>query len=276
VERGRARGDSSARFDADQGVGGDEAAPVTTSVRERERSAPSIRVSGLTVDRGAKSVLRDLSLSILPGEVTGLLGPSGSGKTTLMRAIVGVQLVKTGGVEVLGLPAGHRDLRTRVGYVTQAPSVYLDLSVMENLEYFGRLLGVDRRAVQGTLETVGLTGLRANVARNLSGGELARLSLATALLNTPDVLVLDEPTVGLDPLLRRELWRVFRELAQLGTTILVSSHVMDEADQCHQLVLIREGVVLAEGSPAALKRRTGADDLGAAFTRLIEGEARRR
>jgi ABC-2 type transport system ATP-binding protein len=242
-------------------------------VPENPLAEPSIRISGLTVERGAKSVLRELSLSISAGVLTGLLGPSGSGKTTLIRAIVGVQLVKAGEVEVLGLPAGHPSLRTRVGYVTQAPSVYPDLSVLENLDYFARLLRVDHTAVRRTLEIVGLMELRSSLARNLSGGELARLSLATALLNTPDVLVLDEPTVGLDPLLRRELWNVFREFAGRGATILVSSHVMDEADQCDQLVLIREGAVLAEGTPHALRQRTGADDLGEAFTRLIE-EAR--
>jgi ABC-2 type transport system ATP-binding protein len=243
---------------------------------EPPREQPTIRVSGLTVDRGAKRVLHDLSLSIHSGAVTGLLGPSGSGKTTLMRAIVGVQLVQAGTVEVLGLPAGDPALRTRLGYVTQAPSVYLDLSVLENLAYFARLLRIDQHAVHSTLDTVGLAELGGSLARNLSGGEIARLSLATALLNAPDVLVLDEPTVGLDPLLRRELWSVFRELAARGSTILVSSHVMDEADQCHQLVMIREGVVLADGTPNGLKRRTGTDDLGEAFTRLIEGEAGRR
>lgn len=207
-----------------------------------------------------------------PGTVTGLLGPSGSGKTTLMRAIVGVQIVDSGEVEVLGLPAGSPPLRTRVGYVTQAPSVYGDLSVHENLTYFSRILNVPASRITETIEAVGLAGHAGQVVRSLSGGERSRVSLATALLNRPELLVLDEPTVGLDPVLRRDLWRLFHELAGQGATLLVSSHVLDEANHCEQLVLLREGRVVAAESPDAIRRRTGTDDLELAFLRLVEAE----
>ena len=175
---------------------------------------------------------------------------------------------------MLGLAAGAPELRSRVGYQTQAPSVYADLTVAENLDYFGAILGAGQKRIVETLAVVGLTGLEGQLAGTLSGGELARLSLAAALLNEPELLVLDEPTVGLDPLLRRELWGTFRRLADEGTTVLVSSHVMDEADRCQELVLLREGLILAVGTPAELRERTRAADLDAAFLELVEGAGR--
>jgi ABC-2 type transport system ATP-binding protein len=220
--------------------------------------------------RGGNLVLPDLSLEIARGRVTGLLGPSGSGKTTLIRAIVGVQIVEAGTVDVLGLPAGSPELRRRVGYVTQAPSVYVDLSVRENLAYFARVVGASDDAVPRAIDTVGLTEQTDQVVRTLSGGERSRVSLATALLGDPELLVLDEPTVGLDPVLRRDLWNAFRRLAETGTTLLVSSHVMDEADRCDDLVLLREGAVVATDTPAALRERTGRQDLETAFLDLAE------
>jgi ABC-2 type transport system ATP-binding protein len=235
---------------------------------------PAIEVSGLRVLRGGKLVLRDVSLDVSPGLVTGLLGPSGSGKTTLMRSIVGVQQIEAGNVRVLGRPAGAPTLRAEVGYVTQAPSVYSDLSVDENLRYFGRVLGAPRERIEAVLETVGMRGFERQIVRTLSGGEIARVSLATALLNEPRVLVLDEPTVGLDPVLRRDLWASFHALAQGGTTLLVSSHVMDEADRCDTLLLLREGELLAVETPDSLRDRTGKADLDAAFLALIEAGAR--
>ena len=233
----------------------------------------AISVRGLRVVRGGRLVLRDVSVAVSAGRVTGLLGPSGCGKTTLMRSIVGVQRVEAGDVRVLGEAAGTAGLRRRVGYVTQAPSVYLDLTVGENLLYFARVLGVPPERIGAVLETVGLEGYEGQVVRTLSGGEHARVSLATALLNRPPVLVLDEPTVGLDPVLRRDLWATFHELADAGATLLVSSHVMDEADRCDGLLLIRGGEILAVETPESLRRRTGAADLDAAFLALIEGEA---
>lgn len=233
----------------------------------------AIVVENLRVVRGGNAVLPDLSLEIAGSRVTGLLGPSGAGKSTLIRAIVGVQRVQGGHARVLGEPAGSRSLRPRVGYVTQAPSVYGDLTVRENLRYFGRVLDAPVSRVDEVLETVGLGELAGRVVNNLSGGQQARVSLATALLNDPPVLVLDEPTVGLDPVLRRDLWGTFRKLAGAGATLLVSSHVMDEAAHCDDLVLLREGRVLATETPEELLRRTGADTLDRAFLRLIE-EAR--
>jgi ABC-2 type transport system ATP-binding protein len=233
----------------------------------------AVEVEHLRVVRGGKAVLADVSLSVEGGTVTGLLGPSGSGKTTLMRAIVGVQVVAGGRVTVLGEPAGSRALRPRVGYVTQAPSVYLDLTVRENLTYFARVLGAPPERVDRALEVVGLRGLAGQTARTLSGGELSRTSLATALLGEPELLVLDEPTVGLDPVLRRDLWTTFRRLAAEGTTLLVSSHVMDEADRCDRLLLMREGAIVADETPDSLRARTGRDKLDDAFLVLVEKAA---
>ena len=230
-----------------------------------------ISVRELRVRRGGTEVLPGISLDVAGGVVTGLLGPSGSGKTTLMRAIVGVQVVESGEVEVLGQPAGAADLRRRVGYVTQAPSVYADLEVRENLAYFARVVGAPGGRIDQALATVALEAHAGQLVRTLSGGERSRASLATALLAQPDVLVLDEPTVGLDPVLRRDLWRTFHQLAEGGATVLVSSHVMDEASRCDQLVLMRDGRIVFTGSPDELLRGTGAPDLDAAFLAVAEG-----
>jgi ABC-2 type transport system ATP-binding protein len=235
---------------------------------------PTIEAVGLQVRRGGREVLRELSFAVVPGRVTGLLGPSGCGKTTLMRAIVGVQVIDGGGVAVLGETAGSASLRRRVGYVTQAPSVYRDLTVRENLRYFARVLGVGQERVAAAIEVVDLGPQADQVVHSLSGGESARASLATALLGEPDVLVLDEPTVGLDPLLRRDLWATFRRLAQGGATLLVSSHVMEEAEHCDELLLMRDGELLADESPRELRERTGHDDLDEAFLALIEEDRR--
>jgi ABC-2 type transport system ATP-binding protein len=233
-------------------------------------AAPAISVRDLHVKRGGTEVLRAVSLDVPAGAVTGLLGPSGCGKSTLMRAIVGVQIVASGSVSVLGEPAGSPPLRARVGYVTQAPSVYGDLSVRENLRFFARVLGTAPARVDAVIATVGLAEFSDRVVGRLSGGQRARVSLATALLNEPQLLVLDEPTVGLDPVLRRDLWAMFRELANGGTSLLVSSHVMDEAGHCDRLLLMREGRILASESPQELRQETGESDLGEAFLRMIE------
>jgi ABC-2 type transport system ATP-binding protein len=230
----------------------------------------AISIRGLHVVRGGRDILPGLDLDIEPGSVTGLLGPSGSGKTTLIRSIVGVQIVEGGNLTVLGRPAGAAELRRHVGYVTQAPAVYTDLTVRENLTYFARIVSVGRPRVEEVLERVGLADHAGQPGGSLSGGEIARVSLATALLHEPEVLLLDEPTVGLDPLLRRDLWDFFHELAAGGSTLLVSSHVMDEAARCDRLVLLREGRILAVESPDELLARTGTDELDDAFLRLIE------
>ena len=233
----------------------------------------SVEVNGLVVVRGGKEVLHELGFGLSSGQVTGLLGPSGCGKTTLMRALVGVQSGITGTVTVLGEPAGSASLRSRIGYVTQAPAVYTDLSVAENLGYFASVMGVGRQRVGVVLEQVSLADHAGQLVRTLSGGEIARVSLATALLATPELLVLDEPTVGLDPVLRRDLWALFHSLADAGATLLVSSHVMDEAVRCDRLLLMREGRFVADDSPDGLLRRTGAKDVEGAFLTLAEAAA---
>ncbi|HET7744737.1 MAG TPA: ABC transporter ATP-binding protein [Gaiellaceae bacterium] len=235
--------------------------------------SPAITVRGLRVARGGREVLHGIDLDVEPGSVTGLLGPSGSGKTTLLRSIVGAQIVADGSVSVLGLPAGAPALRARVGYQTQAPSVYADLTVLENLDYFARILDVERPAVAEAVRLVDMGGLEGQLAATLSGGELARLSLAAALVNQPEIVVLDEPTVGLDPVLRQSLWQTFHDLAGRGTTLVVSSHVMDEASRCDALALLRDGRVLATGTPASLLEQTGTDDLDAAFLALVDEAA---
>jgi ABC-2 type transport system ATP-binding protein len=230
----------------------------------------AIEIEGLCVLRGRRLVLDGVSLRV-PGEsVTGLLGPSGCGKSTLMRAIVGVQIVAGGRVGVLGEPAGSPALRRRVGYVTQAPSVYGDLSVEENLRYFAAVFHVGRERISEVIETVRLRGRERQVVGSLSGGERSRVSLATALLGDPELLVLDEPTVGLDPVLRAELWGTFHELAAAGSTLLVSSHVMEEASECDELLLMREGTPLEQTTPQRLRAQTGEHDLGRAFLAIVE------
>jgi ABC-2 type transport system ATP-binding protein len=229
----------------------------------------SVEVEHLEVHRGGRRVLTDLSIRIAEGTVTGLLGPSGSGKTTLIRAIVGVQRIFGGSVRVLGLPAGSAALRPSIGYLTQAPSVYRDLTVRENLQYFAAVLGVDGARVDRVLTEVALDAEAGARVDRLSGGQQSRVSLATALLGNPRVLVLDEPTVGLDPVLREELWSLFHRLGATGVTLLISSHVMEEATRCQRLLLLRDGSLVADATPDELLRRTGQSDMDAAFLQLV-------
>jgi len=233
---------------------------------------PAVVVDDLHVIRGSREVLPGISLSVPRGQVVGLLGPSGGGKTTLLRAIVGVQVVAGGTVTVLGEPAGSPGLRSRVGYLTQDSSVYGDLTVRANLSYFAALVGAPRDAVERTIEAVDLTSDSDSRVDRLSGGQRSRVSLAAALVGSPELLVLDEPTVGLDPVLRRDLWAMFHRLADDGVTLLVSSHVMDEATRCDRLLLLREGHLLADETPDGLLALTGAPDAEHAFLALIEKE----
>nr|WP_093661003.1 ABC transporter ATP-binding protein [Streptomyces wuyuanensis] len=240
--------------------------------------APAVHARSLTVVRGSRPVLRNLDFDVPPGQITGLLGPSGCGKSTLMRAVVGTQAKVTGTLDVLGRPAGHAALRSRIGYVTQAPSVYDDLTVRQNLDYFAAVLDPGRAAaerrrrhVSQALADVDLAAHAGDLAGRLSGGQRSRVSLAVALLGAPELLVLDEPTVGLDPVLRRDLWDLFHRIAaERGTTILVSSHVMDEAERCHRLLLLREGELLADDTPEALRRRNDTATVEDAFLHLVD------
>jgi ABC-2 type transport system ATP-binding protein len=229
----------------------------------------TIEIAGLVVRRGGRAVLDGLDLDVGPG-VSGLLGPSGCGKSTLLRAIVGVQRIHGGTVTVLGEPAGSAALRRRIGYVTQAASVYDDLTLAENLRFFARVLGVAPEETSRVIEAVDLGAQRHHVVGRMGGGQRSRASLAVALLGRPDVLVLDEPTVGLDPVLRRDLWALFHRLADDGAIVLVSSHVMDEADRCDQLLLMREGAIIAADTPDAIKQHAGAADIESAFLTLVE------
>ena len=229
----------------------------------------AVDVRDLVVERGRRRVLHGISCAIPAGTVAGLLGPSGSGKTTLIRAVVGVQVVAGGTVTVLGEPAGSASLRRSVGYVTQAPSVYADLTVRENARYFAALYDLGAAEADRAVADVGLAGASGQLVGNLSGGQRSRASLACAMIGRPRLLVLDEPTVGQDPVLREELWARFRALAADGTTLLVSSHVMDEAGRCDRLLLIREGRLIGDDTPAAIRAAAGTDDLDQAFLRLI-------
>jgi len=229
----------------------------------------AIKVRTLEVTRGGSEVLRGLEFEVAHGQVTGLLGPSGCGKTTLMRALVGVQRITGGSVEVLGQPAGSASLRDRIGYVTQQPSVYDDLTVTENLRFFARILGVGDKRVAECVGLVALGDYGDRVVSRLSGGQRSRVSLAVALLGEPQLLVLDEPTVGLDPVLRVELWETFHHLAGEGAAVLVSSHVMDEASRCDRLLMMREGRLIADDTPTGLLERTGSHDIEQAFLSVV-------
>ncbi|WP_030720582.1 ABC transporter ATP-binding protein [Streptomyces sp. NRRL F-2580] len=258
---------------------------------QSEGAPAALHAHGLSVRRGTgrtpRTVIDSIAFDVPRGRITGLLGPSGCGKSTLMRSIVGTQAHVTGTLDVLGRPAGHPELRSRIGYVTQAPSVYDDLTVRQNLDYFAAVLdpsprfagktprraAADRRAeaVRQAVADVDLTTHADALAGNLSGGQRSRVSLAVALLGTPELLVLDEPTVGLDPVLRRDLWNLFHDIAATrGATLLVSSHVMDEAERCHDLLLMRGGRILAQGTPDALRTRTHSVTVEEGFLRLVD------
>jgi ABC-2 type transport system ATP-binding protein len=230
----------------------------------------AVEVRDLVVNRGGREVLKGIGFTIEEGSVTGLLGPSGCGKSTLMRALVGVQQLTSGSVRAFGEEAGSRALRNRIGYVTQAASVYDDLTVAENLAFFASVLGVDKARADEAVEAVDLRNHADQVVGRLSGGQRSRASLAVALLGSPDLLVLDEPTVGLDPVLRRDLWKLFHEIADRGAAVFVSSHVMDEADRCDRLMLMREGVIIADDTPDGIREKTRTQDIESAFLSLVE------
>ncbi len=233
----------------------------------------AIEVKDLRVERGGNLVIPQLDVTIPSGSVTGLLGPSGCGKTTLIRCMAGIQITERGHVTVLGEPAGTAVNRARVAYVTQSSSVYPDLTIRQNLDYFAALCGSSQADVERALEQVGLADRGGSITGELSGGQRTRVSLAAALLADPDVYLLDEPTVGLDPVLRRDLWKVFNELAAQGRTLLVSSHVMDEAGRCDRVLLMRDGELIFDASPDELRSAAGTNDLEQAFLVLAERSA---
>jgi ABC-2 type transport system ATP-binding protein len=233
----------------------------------------AIEATQLAVTKGKQPILADVTMRVRKGVITGLIGPSGSGKTTLMRTIIGVQRPTRGAISVLGAAAGTRELRRKIGYVTQTPAVYGDLTVRQNLLYFATLTGASRQDADIIIGKVQLEEQRDQLVNNLSGGQKARVSLAVALLGEPEILVLDEPTVGLDPLLRAELWAMFADLAQTGVSLLISSHVMDEAERCEELVLLREGRVLWNGSRQALLDTTATVTVGDAFIAAVRRKA---
>ena len=237
--------------------------------------APAVAVRDLRVARGGREILHGLSFTLPAGSVTGLLGPSGCGKTTLMRTLVGVQRYD-GEARVLGHEPAAPAIRGRVGYVTQGTAVYKDLTARQNLRYFASLAGPRARDVDEVLDVVGLTDLADRRVSTYSGGEASRASLACALVAGPELLVLDEPTVGLDPLTREDLWNAFQDLAAQGATLLVSSHVMDEAFRCGSVLLMRDGRLLAATTAPELLERTGAATLDEAFLAVIRrGDAGR-
>jgi ABC-2 type transport system ATP-binding protein len=233
----------------------------------------AIDVADLVVRRGGREVVKGLSFTVRQGHIVGLLGPSGCGKSTLMRSLVGVQRGVTGTCNVLGRPAGSKASRTQVAYMTQGSSVYGDLTVRENLRYFADVLGVPRSRVEEVVVGVDLLAQADQLVNALSGGQHNRVSLAVALLGAPELLILDEPTVGLDPVLRRDLWNQFRGLAAGGATLLVSSHVMEEARECDRILMMREGRLLADSTEEELLQQTGTDDISDAFLALVDADS---
>jgi ABC-2 type transport system ATP-binding protein len=234
----------------------------------------SIEIKNVSVVLGKKfKALNDISAVLPKGKIIGFIGPSGAGKTTLIRSIVGRQKVTSGTITIFDIPAGSAQLRKEISYMTQETSVYSDLTAIENLRYFAVMVGIPKNQVKSEVErvisAVELTDHAHQLVSDLSGGQKQRVSLATSLIGNPKLLVLDEPTVGLDPLLREQLWRLFRQLASEGTTLIISSHVMDEAERCDELLLIRDGALLAMGSPKELCEQTHTSSVEKSFLVLV-------
>jgi ABC-2 type transport system ATP-binding protein len=240
---------------------------MSTSDTDRARgNGPAVRASGLSKVFGPIRAVDGVSFDLAPGRIYGVLGPNGSGKTTLIRLLTGLARATSGTAEVLGVAMPSRENLAHVGYMTQSDGVYPTLSVFDNARFFAAAYGVrDRSKVSRALELVELADRAKEIVLHLSGGQRRRLSLACALVHEPEILFLDEPTVGVDPLLRAQFWQHFRGLAKSGTTILVSSHVMDEADRCDELLFMRSGSIIARGSSAELRERAGTVDLEQAF-----------
>lgn len=218
---------------------------------------------------GDKVVISRISLQVGRGEIFGLLGPSGSGKTTLVKMIAGIDEATGGEIRLLNEKLPKLAMMNRIGYMAQSDALYAELSAKENLSFFGSLFGLQGARLKERIRySMALVGLEAHLNRIVSaysGGMKRRLSLAIALLHEPEVLILDEPTVGIDPILRKSIWRELEALCAAGTTIIVTTHVMDEADKCRRLGMIRDGKLIAIGSPSDLKARTGSATIEEAF-----------
>jgi ABC-2 type transport system ATP-binding protein len=235
----------------------------------------AIQVAGVTVEKLGKKILDNISMELPGNKSIGLIGPSGSGKTTLIRALVGSQVITEGTAKIFGEKVGSASLRSRIGYMSQKSAVYGDITVKENLEYFASICGSSEQQVAEIMESMRLNLHRDKMASSLSGGEATRLSLGIALLGNPEILFLDEPTVGLDPSLRIELWKIFASLRNQGKTILITSHMMDEAERCDILILMRNGKIIFQGNAEQLKAKTQSESIEHAFIKLapLEGKA---
>jgi ABC-2 type transport system ATP-binding protein len=229
----------------------------------------SIQVHGVSKQFDEKVVLNDITLAVPKAHIFGLLGPSGSGKTTLVRMIAGIDVPTSGTVHVLGQQMPQLAMLSKIGYMAQSDALYAELTALENLEFFASLYGLTgtkrRQRIHDVMELVDLGSHLKKQISNYSGGMKRRLSLAISLLHEPGILILDEPTVGIDPVLRKSIWQELTKLSQQGTTILVTTHVMDEADKCHQLGMIRDGRLTAVGTPDELKQATSSATIEEAF-----------
>lgn len=232
----------------------------------------AIKTSGLCVVKSGKKILRGVSVSLPEGKIIGLLGPSGAGKTTLVRALIGRQKITKGDVSVGGYNADAPELREIIGYMPQTPAIYFDLTVKQNLRYFASMRGAKKEEADRLIDDVDLRPQANQMASTLSEGQKSRVSLAIALIGNPKIILLDEPTVGIDPVLRVQLWEKFKGLSKRGTTILVTSHVMDEAEHCDYLLLIRDGKILFYGTPTALKTKTKSRNVEDSFLKLVRSK----
>ena len=233
-----------------------------------KNDSPAISINKLTVGYQTKTILDNINLNLEWGTVYGIIGPSGCGKTTLFKTIVGLIKPSNGELSIKNQLSSDD---FNIGYMPQINALYEELTVMQHLQFFAAMYGINDRknkiqAVQNIIRIVSLERFKNNKISNLSGGEKQRVSLAIAMIHSPDILILDEPTVGLDPKLRNELWKTFRQLASDGTTILISSHTLDDANHCYSLSFMYEGSIVVSGTPEQLCQRAGnAKDLESAF-----------
>lgn len=232
-----------------------------------------LQAKSVEIRRGGKVIVPALNLDIPQGSLFGLVGPSGSGKTTIMRAMLGLGAIHGGEMSLLGLPVGHADLRQQIGYQPQIGGAWLDLTARECLQFVGKIYRVNQERIDLVLDLMELQSLADRPLATLSGGQERRVGLAMAILHQPPFLILDEPTVGLDPRLRHRLWTEFRDWVNAGSTIVVSTHVMDEAQLCDQIAVVMDGRVIALDSPGELIRQQNASDLESAVLLMFEKEA---